>query len=323
MEFINASATSFVAPKSNKRKCKTCPEMVTLPYARCVPCRKKDGLKKCETCPGMVNLPHIFCTLCRSRIEPAAKPDTLQNATNAMIREGGVVKSDAKAKESVKRKLEDDNDTTSKKKRKKNHGISVDGEPKRKSKPVFEFKPGKVIEFQNELEMVKQLKKIAKRPSTFYACYSVVADPGVLYQTQATVVTRNIKKSANLPFNHKTPLESDTNTTSSSAVYQCRCYLAKSGRNSKKPLTTWLSFEQKGGTNSAQSLTTTAPMKPITTTAEIRAKLDLSSTIQPVPVAEETPPVPCDGKIQVTVEEDRSHPLGILGQKIIVRIHHS
>ncbi|KAK1226442.1 hypothetical protein PQX77_010606 [Marasmius sp. AFHP31] len=270
----------------------------------------------------MVNLPHTFCALCRGRIVLPAKPDTLQNATNAN-HEGGIVKSDAKAKESVKRKLEDDHDTTSKKKKKKIHEISLDGEPKRKSKSVFEFKPGEVVEFQNELEMVKQLKKIAKRPSTFYAYYSVVADPTVSYQKQAKVVTRNIKQSANLPFKHKTPLESDTNTTSSSAVYQCRCYLAKSGRNSKKPLATWLSSEQKEGTTSAQPLTTTEPMKPTTTTAEIRAKLALSNTIQLEPAAEETPPVPCDGKIQVTVEEDCSHPLGIPGQRIIVRIHHS
>ncbi|KAK1230115.1 hypothetical protein PQX77_006830, partial [Marasmius sp. AFHP31] len=200
MEFINASTTSFGAPQPNKRQCKTCPGMVTLPYARCVPCRKKDGRRKCETCPAMVNLPHTFCALCRGRIVLPAKPDTLQNATNATNHEGGVVQSDAKAKESVKRKLEDDHDTTSKKKKKKIRETSLDGEPKRKSKSVFEFKPGEVIEFQNELEMVKQLKKIAKRPSTFSAYYSVVADPAVSYQKQAKVVTRNIKQSANLPF---------------------------------------------------------------------------------------------------------------------------
>ncbi|KAL0573010.1 hypothetical protein V5O48_008956 [Marasmius crinis-equi] len=283
--------------------------------------------RKCKGtgCSAIVIAPNATCLSCRAKRKAKRQEDAFKNATNTEIVRM-VVGEDGK----VKRKREDGATSDATTKRKKVQGIALDGENKRKSKPFVELKPGEMNEFQNELEMVKQLKKVAKRPTTFYACYSIVADPSVPYRKQATVVARNIKKSANISFNHKDVLQTETTSTSFSNIYRCTCHL-KAGPSKKKALTSWLSSSQEKKGNGAPvqedvtmagpiayPLMMAAPLVP--SVADIRNKLAGSGTSS---VVQDAPLTPCSGRIEVTAEEDRSHPLGILGQRIVVRIHHS
>ncbi|KAF9268089.1 hypothetical protein L218DRAFT_594833 [Marasmius fiardii PR-910] len=165
--------------------------------------------------------------------------------------------------------------------------------------------------------MIKHLKEIAPRP-TFHACYSIVADPSVGHRTQAGVVARNIKKSANLPFSYKDALPPITPSTSSSCTlhFHCEC-VSRSHPVNQRPLASWLAADQKN----RKDLMNTVPLKMPGSLADIRAKLAKSGT-NPNAAIEETSVVSCNGTIEVTVEDDSSHPLGIPGQRIEVKIHH-
>ncbi|KAG7096832.1 hypothetical protein E1B28_004241 [Marasmius oreades] len=294
-----------IAQNSLKRKCKGCPTMVISPAAYCASCRVKNNERK-------------------RAYNAAKRQQVLKNVTESDMNAGyggmSVNTQDGEGKKQKRNREEDGDGHDATAKKRKLHGIE---KPKPKTKtttPPYPVAPsGQMNECQSELEMVRRLKEIAICPSAFHACYSIVADPSVGHRTQAGLAARNIKKSAKWPFNYKDVIRTIAPRTSCTLRFRCECHL-RLRPTAPRPLASWLN----SGRKSEKELMTTVPLKTAEPIADIRAKLAKSGTNSSEALVEEPSAAmePCTGIIEVTAEDDTSHPLGIPGQRIRVNIHH-
>ncbi|KAF9466668.1 hypothetical protein BDZ94DRAFT_1305909 [Collybia nuda] len=156
------------------------------------------------------------------------------------------------------------------------------------------------IEFQTATDMYRALKSQSKSKAFhFHGSFSIIAVSSVDNSKRERLVTQELRKIAKLSFEYDKP-----KLLGSVLVYNCACtnysqLLRPQPRTS--PLNTMVGGEP-------------APRKHRPSDLAVSVGLDSGGT--------NLSPVVCTGKILVSSEDDHSHPMGIRGQKITVRVEH-
>ncbi|EDR02320.1 uncharacterized protein LACBIDRAFT_309727 [Laccaria bicolor S238N-H82] len=153
-------------------------------------------------------------------------------------------------------------------------------------------------EYQSATQLYAALKSsILVSPSNlkFRATHSIVASIIIDNALRAELVAKDLRKIAGLSFAHRTPLprhSSSTNTRQLEFLCTCLGYI-------------------------------TAPENKLKSQTGLKDWIQLKSSRPSSAVNEETLiRKECSGTVLITVEDDRSHPLGLLGQRIAVRVKH-
>ncbi|KAJ7118686.1 hypothetical protein C8R43DRAFT_1241852 [Mycena crocata] len=131
---------------------------------------------------------------------------------------------------------------------------------------------------------VKRLYRNKSRPVRFYGTFAIIAFPDIDNKMRVRHVARDLRDNTDLHFNPEDK---------------------KSKRSSDSAQTYTISYKCTCRTN--------------TTSPELAAHSESKDT---APASGEKPKRKCRGRIEISAEDDRSHPLGWLGQRVKVTVTH-
>ncbi|KAJ7185783.1 hypothetical protein C8R46DRAFT_1342980 [Mycena filopes] len=177
---------------------------------------------------------------------------------------------------------------------------SASGSSTKKSAPDVQFH-----KFAAAAELHKDLRKRFPSPSsssggeatTFHATYAIIADPAVDNEERTRVVARDLKGNTGLQFDPESKLMTDRRPHAHRVTYKCLCGAAPLKRSGSDIA----SYFASSGSSKSKSKSISKPEK----------KSDEAAALSQ-----------CHGSVEISAEDDRSHPLGWLGQRVKVSITH-
>ncbi|KAJ7100024.1 hypothetical protein B0H15DRAFT_505459 [Mycena belliarum] len=271
------------------------------PTASIVLASVADALPMCNLChkAPVSSRMYVTCRSCRDK-RSANKRQAKLAVRMALLRAGGFstnlpppLAGSSSVVKSLKRKADEESSTdVMERMRKRLKTMKPFAAKSEAPTPVASVETERAfVKFINAAELYKDMKRhqaIASPSMHFYGTYAIVALPTIDNKERARAVARDLRANTSLHFDpedRKSMRSNDANNTYT-IRYKCTCHAAPSA----------LKRSSSG---------------------------DISSYFaKTAPKAEEKPKATCKGRIEISAEDDKSHRLGWLGQRVKVTVYH-